>query len=78
MGGVAVVAGGVCCDGGILIEWFNRTGAIPSFFLWLGWEERVWDGVGVFQGGSDYPSNGLVSAFRVARKLPPNVSSKTT
>ncbi len=30
------MAGGVCCDGGILIEWFeiekNRTGAVPSFF----------------------------------------------
>lgn len=44
MGGVAVVVGGVCGDGGILIELRLKrvAGAIPSFFLW-------WDGVEVWK-----------------------------
>ena len=68
MGGIAVVACGVCGAGGILIK--DRTGAIPSFFC-------GWDVAGVFQAVPVYPLGRLVSAFRVVQNLPCNVSSKT-
>ena len=80
MGGIAVVACGVCCAGGILIEyeWKREDGSNPVFFLWLGGSGSMESVAGVFQAALGYPLNSPVSAFRVVQKLPLNVSSKTT